>query len=62
MPTELRAAPPSVDAGPALLQFEKETRRRKRIGDRALTGTTATQVLSLINSGQSRQIRLIFSW
>lgn len=57
MPTELRAASPSVDAGPALLQFEKEIGEKEEHW--ALTDTTATRVLSLINAGH---IKLIFSW
>ena len=57
MPTELRAASPSVDAGPTLLQSEEEIGEKEK--DWALTDTTATEVLNLINSGQ---IRLIFSW
>jgi hypothetical protein len=54
MPTELRAASPSVDAGPALLQFEKEIGEKEE--DWALTDTTATRVLNLINSGQIRYL------
>ena len=57
MLTELRAASPSVDAGPALLQFEKVIGEKEE--DWALTDITATRVLNLVNSGQ---MRLIFSW
>jgi hypothetical protein len=48
MPNELRAASPAVDAGPALLQFKQIGEKKE---DRALTDTTVTRVLSLINSG-----------
>ncbi|CZR65240.1 uncharacterized protein PAC_15140 [Phialocephala subalpina] len=57
MPTELRAASPSVDARPTLLQFQKEIGEKKE--DWALTDTTATRVLNLIEKGQ---IQLVFSW
>jgi hypothetical protein len=54
MPAKVRAASSSVDAGPVLLQFQKEIGKREE--DWALTDTTATR---LINAGH---IQLIFSW
>lgn len=57
MPTELRAASPSIDASPVLLQFRKEIREKEE--DWALTDETATRVLGLIDTGQ---IQLVFSW
>lgn len=56
MPTELRAASPSVDAGLALRKFKRENEEKEE--DWALTDAIATQVLSLIDKGH---IRLVFS-